>query len=831
MVTTKPSTETVNQSDVRRSLELLLCDGGIVEIRALNAYDRKEEYKVTRTGYFDRDHITASVQAVCSMVNAWHASGVYVTLNPVMPALLARSANKVKTAPKGESTKDAEITGIRWILIDCDPIRPAGISASDEELGLAAEKVKEVGRYLEQEGFARPVIAMSGNGWHLLYEVKLPVEDSALVAQLLKTLDQMFSDDKVKIDTSVFNPSRITKLYGTSARKGDSTPDRPHRVSKLIEVPEWSVLTSRETIESVARQFTPPSHPGQVGQVGQEARRTIPGDQKAVNRGRSYLANTPGAIAGSGGHNHTFTIAKRLLGFGLSSEQVFDLLCEWNAKCEPAWSEAELRHKIESALAANPYPMADRPGPAVSSNGTQVDLSGLPIMQKTQGAQPNQPGGTDQQAQGGGGTAGERFRSLMISAGGLVRQHSEMREALIEHVLRRSEIMNVVASPKVGKSWLVLGLALAVATGGKWLGRFWTKPGRVLLVDNELHQETLAARLKAVAEESGLKPEQWEDRITVVCLRGQTMDLRDIAMELGSGHIAGKFDICIMDAFYRFLPQGIDENSNADICSLYNLLCTAVEQAKLAMILIHHASKGDQSGKGVTDVGSGAGSQSRAADTHLVIRAHEEDSAFVVDAAVRSFPPISPFCMRKTGSLWAIDESLDPKDLKTSRPKRKQSDPSKPSREEIQREKQEEQRLRVAKAFAFFEGGETETKLREKAGMSGATFGPFLMEFLESKRIEKCQVRKGKIDYPGYRLVLTRNSESGSERRSDNPDNSDKSGVLSDLSDRIGGVGRTNALSLESVVQSDPTPPRTGTESGNGQKENLSESPVPGSKS
>lgn len=585
MVTTQQSTETVNQNDVKRSLELFQTDGGVVEIRGLQAYDRKPEFKVTRTGYFDRDHVAEAVQAVCSMVNAWHSSGVYITLNPVMPALLARSANKAKTAPKGESTKDTEITAIRWILIDFDPVRPAGISSSDEELGLAAEKAKEVGRYLEQEGFAQPAIAMSGNGFHLLYEVKLPVEDSALVAQLLKALDQMFSDDKVKIDTSVFNPSRITKLYGTPARKGDSTPDRPHRVSKLIKVPDWSATTSREKIADVARQFSPSSQPGQLGQ----SRRKIHGDERVIKRGRSYLANTPGAIAGSGGHNHTFTIAKKLLGFGLSSEQAFELLCEWNPKCEPAWSEAELRHKVESALAANPYPMADRSGPAVSVNGQQVDLSGLPIMQKTQGDQDNQPRGTDQQDQGGG-TAGERFRSRMVPAGGLVRQFPDMREILIEHVLRRSEIMNVVASPKVGKSWLVLGLALSVATGGKWLGRFWTKPGRVLLVDNELHQETLAARLRAVAEESGLKPEQWEDRITVVCLRGQTLDLRDIAMELASGHVAGKFDLCIMDAFYRFLPKGIDENSNADICSLYNLLCTAVEQAKLSMILIHHAS-------------------------------------------------------------------------------------------------------------------------------------------------------------------------------------------------------------------------------------------------
>src|SRR2546423_716170 len=76
-------------------------------------------------------------------------------------------------------------------------------------------------------------LADSGNGYHLLPLVDLPNDDTSkeLVKQLLTALGNRFNNGTVKIDAAVFNAARITKLYGTIARKGDSTEDRPHRRS------------------------------------------------------------------------------------------------------------------------------------------------------------------------------------------------------------------------------------------------------------------------------------------------------------------------------------------------------------------------------------------------------------------------------------------------------------------------------------------------------------------------------------------------------------------------------------------------------------------------
>ncbi|MBI3416475.1 MAG: hypothetical protein HY043_14360 [Verrucomicrobia bacterium] len=71
----------------------------------------------------------------------------------------------------------------------------------------------------------------------------------------------------------------------------------------------------------------------------------------AVERARAYLARIPGAISGSGGHAATFHVACVLVnGFDLSTDEALSLFSNWNAVCQPPWSEAELRHKLTSAL-------------------------------------------------------------------------------------------------------------------------------------------------------------------------------------------------------------------------------------------------------------------------------------------------------------------------------------------------------------------------------------------------------------------------------------------------------------------------------------------------
>lgn len=68
-------------------------------------------------------------------------------------------------------------------------------------------------------------------------------------------------------------------------------------------------------------------------------------------RAEKYIAKLPEAVSGQNGHGATFHAACVLvLGFGLSPDEAFPVLAQWNAThCKPEWSEQELRHKLADA--------------------------------------------------------------------------------------------------------------------------------------------------------------------------------------------------------------------------------------------------------------------------------------------------------------------------------------------------------------------------------------------------------------------------------------------------------------------------------------------------
>lgn len=252
----------------------------------------------------------------------------------------------------------------------------------------------------------------------------------------------------------------------------------------------------------------------------------------------------------------------------------------------------------------------------------------------------------------------ERFK-----AGEIIQRYPKLRPAIIDGLAREGETVNIIANPKVGKSWLTLGLSLSKVTGKPWLGHFQMKPGRVLIIDNELHCETISSRLRTVAEKMEIDYAEYKDAIEFMPLRGNLRNIFEIESEIARIK-PGEFSMTFIDAKYRMEPDDANENSNADAMRFYNQLDRYCRMTDSSFWTIHHASKGEQSGKRVTDVGSGAGAQSRAADAHLIIREHEEEGVFVFEGAVRSFPPPPRVAMRWEFPLWVVDELADPTKLK-----------------------------------------------------------------------------------------------------------------------------------------------------------------------
>lgn len=150
---------------------------------------------------------------------------IYVVMNPI------------KANFSGWAAKDEDIARRDVLLIDIDRAQGAKEPATDAEV-LAAEKLGDVVKdYLGGKGWPKPIRVMSGNGHHLYYALTSVANDADSkigVQQLLKSLAKAFDTDTVRIDTSVFNAARITKVVGTVARKGLESEGRPYRMARVI---------------------------------------------------------------------------------------------------------------------------------------------------------------------------------------------------------------------------------------------------------------------------------------------------------------------------------------------------------------------------------------------------------------------------------------------------------------------------------------------------------------------------------------------------------------------------------------------------------------------
>src|SRR5439155_3437167 len=179
--------------------------------------------------------------------------GVYVTLNPCTPALLARSANRL-TERAQQTTSDSDITQRCWLPIDFDPVRPAGISSTATEHDAAVQHARQCYAWLKQRGWPVPLAADSGNGTHLLYRIDLPNDSASrdLLKRCLEAVALYHSDDVVSVDLTTFNAARIWKVYPTLARKGDNLPERPHRLARLLDAPTPVEIVTRPQLEALA---------------------------------------------------------------------------------------------------------------------------------------------------------------------------------------------------------------------------------------------------------------------------------------------------------------------------------------------------------------------------------------------------------------------------------------------------------------------------------------------------------------------------------------------------------------------------------------------------
>jgi hypothetical protein len=240
----------IDAKQIQMALMAILEPGQVTEVRLLDAATLTYRRPRTISGYFeDPRRLIEEMQAFD--YTGGTCKGAYFLPNPANPALLARANNRLVDAEKGLTTGDVDVLRRRWLLIDVDPQRPSGISSTEVEHNAALAKANSIVTALIADGWPQPLEADSGNGAHLLYRIHEPADDDGLIEHCLAALADRFDDDQVHVDLKVFNPARIWKLYGTLAAKGDNTPDRPHRMAKILEVPSTTTVVPRALMKTL----------------------------------------------------------------------------------------------------------------------------------------------------------------------------------------------------------------------------------------------------------------------------------------------------------------------------------------------------------------------------------------------------------------------------------------------------------------------------------------------------------------------------------------------------------------------------------------------------
>jgi len=151
---------------------------------------------------------------------------IYIVMNPIRESF------------QGKSAGDADISHRDLLLIDIDRAEKKTAPATDDDVEAARLVADSIKAFMDERGWSDPIRVMSGNGHHLYYVLKdMPNDEETKfrVQQFLLTLAQRFDTDIVKVDTVVYNASRITKVPGTIARKGPESEGRPYRMAVLHE--------------------------------------------------------------------------------------------------------------------------------------------------------------------------------------------------------------------------------------------------------------------------------------------------------------------------------------------------------------------------------------------------------------------------------------------------------------------------------------------------------------------------------------------------------------------------------------------------------------------
>ncbi len=796
-------------NEIAKTLRLFVAPNDIGEIRVIGKEGAPPFGVYFRYEDIDKAAALATDYSVT-------AKGVYVVMNRIGEALKARP----KLIDTNTLTKDPDIVRRHWLLIDFDPSSPergADDSASDSEKELARQRMEVVFEWLRERSWPEPVVADSGNGWHLLFGIDLPNDDPTkqLISRFLKALSQRFSDDHVGVDISVHNASRITKLYGTLARKGEHRNDRPHRLSKLVTVPENmgaadAILIAKATIDALA-ETTPKNANDSLSNQPQKPDGSIPTgnlDSFTLDKPKLIL---PESFPVGGRHDTLLKVAGAVRSFGANETEIVEILRVFNrTRCGNGKPDDELQ-KIGRDYATKDINLSMK---ALVECATEEQFEQAERQQKLRHALQH---GLKRLGEGRSldDVAGAISTVLgTITADAKPHEFKTMTSAeldaadlrtdyLVEDVLARRQPFIIAAAKKMLKTNVSIDLVLSLASRCPFLGKFYVPATvQIALMSGESGDATIQETARRIARS---KP--WVNlRDYTNCVwsfdlprLGQPQTKRELTQFIADHAL----EVLIVDPAYLALDL------NEDAANLFTVGKKLIELTEImadtgcTIGIVHHNKKhGGADPFAIPELESiaWAGFQEWARQWLLLGRRE----AYNPEQAGSHKLWLSVGGSAGHSGLFALDiEEGSHKDQGGRRWDVEVQNASEAvsaaieQREELKVSRAEQKAAArieadAAKLLAIYQRapeGSTAKSVREEAGWSGTRFSPANAKLLADGQIEHCQVTRSNRRFDGFRPTV---KSSGTHR--------DAAGQVSLVPMRAEGSGQ---LSLE-VSHPDP---------------------------
>ncbi len=596
-------------AEVRRAVGILFAPDHTYEIRALHpgAVSRLVSLR-------DVDHLVD----VVADLSVTHRS-IYYTLNPVFPEI-----------GDGKSASAKDVVSRRLILIDIDPVKSiSDESASDEERQAAIDLGIKVVQWLQSIGWPNPIVIDSGNGVHLLYRIELPNNAGSRVAVkgLLYALAAAFDNAKAKIDKSVHDASRVAKLPGTWSQKGTDQPGRrPHRLSRIMSVPEVEEVVTAAQIESARAQLqaiargSSSVEPPTIGTTPGGCFKVVATD---VDHRSRYIAEAlegeTRAILSAGPGTRNETLNRAAFNMGTLDHH-------------PEFDRESVERRLSGAAVA--VGLDDREIARTLKNGLEAGERkprAIPSVELTKDV-ATQAG----RLQGGSSKPGEIDYAAMglgdLSISSLLDVAERPIDWLWSYRLAKGEMALTAGEGGLGKSQILLSIAAALSNGSEWPDKSGRAPvGRTLILAAEDSPETtIKPRLMAMGADIG--------QISIVKAQARInrpgkeplihpMSLQDIPYwEAVFDKLPGTV-LLIVDPLPSYLGRGVNDSKNSELRGVLEPFIDRVIRPRGVCLLANtHLNKSVDSRTAVHRINGSVAYANLARNTHFVVRDPDDPS-------------------------------------------------------------------------------------------------------------------------------------------------------------------------------------------------------------